>query len=222
MNFLRDLVFGRWLTVTRYAVAIAIILVARTGQAFACLAVPGGDTSTNYEKLLLDCNKMIQTSPNLAMGYGNRAIAYLYGKGNFDQAVADASKCISLFDMHPDLNQMRIILAVCHMTKGDALLKLGQFDDAVAALKFAVDMQSGAGRGFQSHLNAGLLARADFLLATGDYEGAIRDYNTVAQRCILGRTIFKPAGNSLGSISVWQRPMRRKAICRRQLASIRH
>ncbi len=160
------------------AAAVTLLLVASQSAAYACIVLPDGNPSNDWNRVLEQCNQMVERSPNIGMGFGNRAQAFLYGRGDADRAIADADKCISLYASHPNENTFSATLANCHMTRAGAYLKLGRYDDAIHSYDDALKIMQRDW--MKRRLAIAYAERADRRRAHADYSGAKADYDSIA------------------------------------------
>ena len=149
--------------------AVVIFLIGTTGSVQAqtrdrewkwCKSTVAKGVSDDLQ--IAGCTGRIQsaqeTSPNLAITFNNRGIAYS-NKGQYDLAIADYNQAISL---KPDY-------AAAFYNRGVAHYDKGQYNLAIADYSQAISLKPDYADAFNNRGNA--------YRAKGQYDLAIADYN---------------------------------------------
>ena len=110
----------------------------------------GSDAIANgqYDKAVAECTKALEDEDPkprqytfYAIAYVNRAIAYL-NKGNIDNAISDCSKALGIRIDNKNSNNTQLIadnLAIALKTRGDAYIRKGENNKAIADYKLSAD-----------------------------------------------------------------------------------
>jgi tetratricopeptide (TPR) repeat protein len=110
-----------------------------------------------YDRAIADFNKAIEISPNEAMGFYSRGLAYS-GKGQYDKAIADFNKAIEISPKQ----------AMFYNDRGVAYYHKGHHDKAVADCTKALDIDPRYADAYNN--------RGTAFSSKGQYDRAITDY----------------------------------------------
>jgi tetratricopeptide (TPR) repeat protein len=121
-------------------------------------------SNVNYNKgdyaiAIVDLDKAIELTPDYAMAYSNRSVAYS-GLGKYDKAIADLNKAIELNPYY----------AIAYFNRGIIYGRLGKYDEAIADLNKAIDLNTNNAMAY--YFNRGIIYGR-----LGKYDEAIADFN---------------------------------------------